>query len=711
MRVILISTRILLPARSRTVQVRSAPCQPVCLQVKPGRVTPSNASGCSSTSIKHGALPGGPRPSWALPGIVSQSPAHGDDRLFALAALPGPAVRWVRAMGGADCRWCAPHEGHFRKANEQVTVLVLSNLCSLGAFWSHSADMCNLTGGHGSVWVASRLACVLIAVAMASAAAWASEPAGGTAEPLRITVTSRVLHPIDPRLFGQFMERPSWSGEIGPEAAVVPGTGRLRADAEQLIQQMRIPVLRFPGGTDADYLDWTDMIDNVPGREGPGRPVSRPRGNEVTNAFGYDEFLQLCQRLGSEAILVVNFRDGLLGGKPPAEAARHAAALVAYCNARADAKLPDGLDRWARLRAANGRREPYGARYVQIGNETWFFAKDVKELRPDNPDGYWADCIAAYVEAIRSVDPDIRILVDGHPLEVAAMVHKRLGGKIHAYALHRYAPWTIDAIRRGGDEPVDPGTVTPEDVWRCWTACPATDANGQAVLADGSLEQARRLGYRIAVTEWNWNGWWRLEGGRPPLESRLAKGLGAASFLHAICRNGDAVILATQSMLIGRGWDIAAIHVGRRGNAPPFMVPTGMVTALYSRHHGDRRLAVEMANAACYRQPYRMGGLRPQEKVAFVDVLATRSDRAVFVHLIHRRFTDARRVRIDLSAFAPAAEATLHVMTGRLRNRPAPGEPLASASVDQRTAKVAGGLLTFDLPPRSVVIAEVPLRR
>jgi alpha-L-arabinofuranosidase len=237
------------------------------------------------------------------------------------------------------------------------------------------------------------------------------------------------------------------------------------------------------------------------------------------------------------------------------------------------------------------------------------------------------------------------------------------------------------------------------------------DANGQALLADRSLEQARKLGYRIAVTEWNWNGWWRLEAGKPPLDSRYAKGLGAASLLHAICRNGDTVILATQSMLIGRRWDIAAVHVGHQGNQPPHMSPTGMVTALYSQHHGDRRLAVELTDVVHYKQPYRMGGLLPQEKVAFVDVLATRSDRTVFLHLVHRRFADARQVRIDLSAFTPAGEATLHVMTGRLRNRPAPGEPPGPAAIDRRTATLTGGVLTFDLPPRSVVIAEVPLRR
>jgi alpha-N-arabinofuranosidase len=114
-----------------------------------------------------------------------------------------------------------------------------------------------------------------------------------TSNVLAITIRNQILHKLDPRLFGQFMERPAFSGEIGPEAAVVPGTHQLQPQAEKLIRAMQIPVLRFPGGTDVDFLDWTDMVDDVPGRAKADRPISSPRGNKVSNAFGYDEFLRL----------------------------------------------------------------------------------------------------------------------------------------------------------------------------------------------------------------------------------------------------------------------------------------------------------------------------------------------------------------------------------------------------------------------------------
>ena len=90
-------------------------------------------------------------------------------------------------------------------------------------------------------------------------------------KPIVVKVHGDVLNRIDPRIFGQFMERPSWAGEIGPEAALISGTNTLRPDARDLIRNMQIPIVRFPGGTDVDHVDWLDMIDSVPGRPGGSR--------------------------------------------------------------------------------------------------------------------------------------------------------------------------------------------------------------------------------------------------------------------------------------------------------------------------------------------------------------------------------------------------------------------------------------------------------
>jgi len=533
---------------------------------------------------------------------------------------------------------------------------------------------------------------------------------GEDTDVLSIVVHDRVLHSVDRRLFGQFVERPSWGGEMGVEAAVVPGTSDLQPQAEQLIAEMRIPVLRFPGGSDVDYLDWTDMIDNVPGR-GQERPVSAPRGNRIANHFGYDEFLRMADRNGSQTILVLGFRDALLGVRKLEGAAGDAAALVAYCNASLDQRLPPALAAWPKLRARNGHPEPYRVTYFQIGNETWYFKDDVEKIAPEDPDGHWVTCLGAYIKAIRTVDPTVKIIVDGAPLSVAAAIHREFGKQIHAYAIHRYHPWGISRVQRDGED-VDVSRLTAEEIWNAWVAVPAVDASGQAALEDEHFAQARELGYPIAMTEWNWNGWWSIKDGEPALNSQFAKGIGAASFLHAIMREGDLVRIGTQSLLIGNRWGIAGIRVDPNHKTPAFMMPTAMVSMIYSQHHGDEMLAVELAGMGRYQQPYKMAGLGPSENVAYVDVVATRSATALTVSMINRRFDTDQVVHIDCSAFPTVSDqASLTSLQGRLENRPDPDEPRAPGQVRHETRQLTGRTMRLRLPPRSITVVEFQLKQ
>ena len=522
-------------------------------------------------------------------------------------------------------------------------------------------------------------------------------------------VKKEVLHRIDPRLFGQFMERPSW-GEIGVEGARIPGTHRLQPAVMKLLADMDIPVIRFPGGTDVDFMDWRDMVDNVPGRAAQ-RPVSTGhRGHQVTNYFGYDEFLQFCEKVGTEAIVVVNFRDGLLQKKPLKAAAQHAAALVAYCNAPVGTKLPDGTGDWPALRAKNGRAEPYHVKYFQIGNETWAFVRQLKKLVSEAAPEFYTECLSAYIDAMRSVDPSIQIIVDGHDGDMSGIVpqiRKQLKDKIDYFATHFYTPWSITHVARSGKE-VPAHEVPAGAIWNAWVAVTWFDANGRSILNHPGIDAARRLGYKVAVTEWNWNGRWRLSGPRPALNSSFAKGLGAAGFLHAFMRSADVIDLGCQSMLVGNAWGIHAVWADAEGRIPPYYMPTGQATMFYSKHHGDKLLALESENVPTYEQPYRMGGIRPSRKVAVIDALATADKQRLYFHAINRSFEKAMDVTIEVSAFGPLeGHAVHHFWKGRLNDAPEPGQPRQIGRITQRDIRFDGKMLKVTLPERSVSCIEI----
>lgn len=530
-------------------------------------------------------------------------------------------------------------------------------------------------------------------------------------EGLRFVIEDRVVHRISPGLFGHFLERPSW-GETGIEAAVAPGTDRLDSRVRALLRELRPRILRFPGGTDVDYLDWRDMVDGVPGR-GSGRPISIGHlGHPVTNAFGYDEFLRLCEELGAEPLLVVNLGEALLGTRGVAEAALSAAALVAYANAPLGAKLPPGMDDWPGLRARNGREKPYAVRYVQIGNEAQFLLRRLHERQAAEPERQYVEALAAYTAAIRAVDPTIAVVVDAVSEPVADLIRARLGGEVQYLAQHHYMPWRMESVERDG-RVVTPAELSREELWYAWVAIPGTfNERGESVIDGPALRGGRRGGYKTAVTEWNWNGFWKLRDGAPPFESSFARAVGAAGYLHAFMRAGDAIEIACLSIAVGHDWKIASIRVDPSGREPPYLRPTGRLLMFYAQYHGETRVGTSAPELPAYAQPLHLGSIRAQPRVALVDGLATRSRHALYFHAINRNYADSADATLDLRAYrGRLGRAMLHVFEGKLEEAPGLGEPREAAWITDRRLEVEDDVVRVSLPRRSVSVVEVELLR
>jgi alpha-N-arabinofuranosidase len=540
---------------------------------------------------------------------------------------------------------------------------------------------------------------------------------GGAAESneIRFTVKDRVIGHVDGRLFGEFMERATW-GEPGPEAARIPGTRRLQPSVIERLREMRLPVIRFPGGTDVDYIDWRDLVDNVPGRgkERPAFTVGHS-GRRITNNFGYDEFLRLCQDLGAEPLLVLNFRDALLRVKPLDEAAGHAAGLVAYCNAPQGAARPPGMPDWPAVRASNGRAEPYRVRYFQIGNETWAFWEALKELGMSDEEAadWYMKCVEAYVEAMRAADPSIEIIIDGDVQPIWPSIKQRLGDKVQHLAHHLYLPWVWSKVTKQG-QPYPLEEMTAEEIWKAWVGIPDIHpVSGVSRDYSPVYDFARQNGYRVAITEWNWNGWSERDDIRPALNSSFAKGIGAAGFLHAFMREGDVVSLGCQSMLVGIAWGITAIRADETGQRQAYFLPAGQVTMFYGKHHGRNLLELAGEGVPRFSQPYGMGDISPKEtEVACIDALATADEDKIYFHAINRDFDKDIEITIDLSAFSGLGEsAAHHRFEGRLHNRPLEGEPREIGFFSTEQVKLQGAVLRVTLPKRSISIIEIPRAR
>lgn len=142
---------------------------------------------------------------------------------------------------------------------------------------------------------------------------------------------------------------------------------------------------------------------------------------------------------------------------------------------------------------------------------------------------------------MREVDPNIQILVDAISADQVSAVINRIGTNGLYIVQHDYMPWEINnsnTKKDGAAWSVD--KLSMEDIWYAWVGIPNTfNSYGESIIGGMAIEQGRINNIPVAVTEWNWNGWWDEPGNW--YKSITAQGLGDAGYLHAYIRAGDVV--------------------------------------------------------------------------------------------------------------------------------------------------------------------------
>lgn len=330
-------------------------------------------------------------------------------------------------------------------------------------------------------------------------------------------LTNKTLGIIEGPLFGQFIElagRCINNGLYDPESPHARADG-LRADVLEALKELRPTHIRYPGGCGNAYFDWQELVGPV--TERPRAKLFRETGQAQSTAFGIPEAWALCQELNTELYLTVNAHT-----QTPEDAAN----LVEYLNGTTPTK-------WADLRRAHGREEPYRVKYFGLGNEIYGdWQPGVKTA-----DEYAKFCHEA-IRQMKNVDPSIIITVCGlgrpQP-EWDRTVLRALIDRIDLLAVHNYfgRPIFNDSMVAGHicEQMLDQLNVNIDE---------ALDAN---------LEIKTRP--RIAFDEWN--VWYRSSHGFVgDLEEIFTyyDALTVASIFHVILRNTRTIGLSNISLLI-----------------------------------------------------------------------------------------------------------------------------------------------------------------
>lgn len=196
---------------------------------------------------------------------------------------------------------------------------------------------------------------------------------------------------IDKRIYGSFIEhlgRAVYGGIYQPGHAAADEEG-FRKDVIDLVKEIGVPIVRYPGGNFVSNYYWEDGVGPV--SERPRRLELAWRSTEP-NAVGVNEFAAWAKKAETDVMMAVNL------GTRGIEAACN---LLEYCNHPSGTKYSD-------LRIAHGVKDPHKIKVWCLGNEMdgpWQTGhKTAWEY------GRLADETA---KAMKQIDPDLELVVCG----------------------------------------------------------------------------------------------------------------------------------------------------------------------------------------------------------------------------------------------------------------------------------------------------------
>ena len=334
---------------------------------------------------------------------------------------------------------------------------------------------------------------------------------------------------VSPLIYGQFIEYLGRciDGGIYEEGSPLSGSNGFRQDVLKAVQELKTPLLRFPGGTVVKIYHWADGI---------GDKSKRPKrknliwGGTNDNHFGTAEFIDYCRQIGAEPFLVVNMATGT-----PEEASN----WVEYCNGTEDTYF-------ANLRRSHGFEKPFNVKYWGIGNE--------ESAAPDagkdqNVNRYIEDSWQ-FIKLMKLQDPSIKITLDGNPSDLS-WGRKVLAGmnpvcdflSVHFYVMPADSKYTgllqsVENFNQSFDSLREVLKKVPEQVldFSPWYRFPP-----------------RQQPVKLAVDEW---GIWDANSGKGRGAYQLeytynwADALATGKFLNLFLRNADIIGLATWAQTV-----------------------------------------------------------------------------------------------------------------------------------------------------------------
>jgi alpha-L-arabinofuranosidase len=499
-------------------------------------------------------------------------------------------------------------------------------------------------------------------------------PAAQVAPAFSAQLTIRADRPgakIDRNIYGSFSEhlgRGIYEGIWVGEGSPIPNTRGIRNDVVEALRNLKLPLLRWPGGCFADEYHWRDGIG--PRRERPRR-VNTSWGGIETNAFGLHEFMDLAARIGAEPYISVN-----VGSGTPQEMMD----WLEYMTSDSNSEL-------AQLRRKNGRKQPWNVKYIGVGNESWGCGGN---MRP----GFYADTYKQFVAFIKKYsDAEFQKIACGpsdEDYEWTEVLMSQAAKHIDGLSLHYYTLPTGNWKAKGS------ATQFGEEEWHATlmrTLRMTTFLEKHSAIMDKYDPEKR-----VALVVDEWGTWFDPEPGTKPSplyqQNTLRDAIVAGINLNLFHTHADRVRMAASAQAINV---LQALILTRE--AQMVLTPTYHVFEMYKVHQDATSLPVELL-APRYA--------RGQATLPALHVSASRDARGVVhVSLVNLEPNRSADLSLKLSG------APTHKVSGRTLTAPSLtalndfGAAPSVKPVPFTGARLEGDRVTLRLASKSVTVLEL----
>lgn len=473
---------------------------------------------------------------------------------------------------------------------------------------------------------------------------------------------------IRKEIYGQFAEHLGtciYGGLWVGENSSIPHTNGYRNDVLQALKELKVPVLRWPGGCFADEYHW---------RDGIGPKANRPKmvnnnwgGTVEDNSFGTHEFLNLCELLGCEPYISGNVGSGTV---------EELAEWVEYMTAEQGSPM-------AKLRKENGREQPWKVKYIGVGNESWGCGGN---MRPE----YYSDLYRRYATYCREYNGNRLYKVASGASDYdygwTETLMKNVGHRMDGLSLHYYTcvGWT-------GSKGSATDFSDEDYYWTMGKCLEIEPVIRKHIAIMDTYDPKKQIG--LLVDEWG--TWWDEEPGTVSghlyQQNTLRDALVAALTLNVFHRYADRIRMANIAQIA----NVLQAMILTKGDRM-VLTPTYHVFEMYKVHQDALFL------------PFSLNGakkvVRHDRIVPLVSATASRDkEGTIHLSLANIDLQQTQTVEVSLDGLRAKRVGGRVLTAPDVREHNTFDRPNAVVPQTFGGAEIRNGLLQITLPAKSIV--------